>query len=175
MKHSYFFFCLTIALCTVGCVGPSRIMQAPSTLDEVNSALEGQTATIILLDGRRIGNLRMLRVEPDSTFYRSYQSPRITEQVATAKITQIRFRTDSGARDGFLVGVLPGLVLGVAGLVASQDNGGGVIGYTAVFGGAAIALGGGLLGAILGNSLGKYEMVVYEHPVDAYLNDATKR
>ena len=80
--------------------------------------------------------------------------------------------------DGFIVGVVPGLALSIAGLVAYQedsDGGGSLIGNTAVIGGAALALAGGLVGVVVGNSLGKHEVVAYEQPLNAYFDDVPDR
>lgn len=79
---------LLISLLLPGCVVPSRLLETPSTLEQVNRALEDRTASIRLKDGRRIGNLRMVRVEPETTYYRSYSPDRSTEMLPTDDIAR---------------------------------------------------------------------------------------
>ncbi len=114
----------------------------------------------------------MVRIEPDTTFYRRYRARTNAEFVLTADIAQVRYRTAAGARDGLIVGVLPGVVIGIVGLVGLQDDsdGGGTIGYAMVVGGAVLAVVGGVVGVAVGNATGQ-EVIVYEHSVSSYIGD----
>ena len=98
-----------------------------------------------------------------------------TEEVARIVVFE------KGSRTGNYVGPLtavPGIIiLGIGGVTAFRAEGGSgrLVGYVLIAGGIAIAAAGWLLGSIIGDALvpenRTQEILIYEGPVERYLQD----
>ena len=175
-----------LLLLLAGCAGsrpPTSAPPPPASLEQVNRLLDGQWATGVLLDGRRL-EAKSVHVRPGTTTYLKYGQVRTGVRTATIKRVEVRAGDRSTARNGFLLGAAPGVaVMGVGlGIAATagpekepEDSGGWWLstreaGALVALGGSLIALGGGFVGFLMGSTLDQGEPVVlYRGPVERYL------
>ena len=126
-----------------------------------------------------------MRLTPDSIYYRegrpvhfqrigTREPPKRRRAIETVR----RITTEAkpgGGRRGFLLGLLPGVGLGLWGVTQTCES---ELYFTCteqriivgVFG-AGIALTGGAIGALIGNIIDEDRRMAYEAPVERYLSD----
>lgn len=176
----------------VGCAQTQTATQTPTRLAGVNRALEGAVADIVWRSGEETDRLTFVRLTPDSVKYRRsavsgdlawWKDPRSRGdgQLQARPIEAVKriekHVNGGGGWEGFWVGATPGLLFaGYGGIsLATTDcsNGSSYCGLgaaVAMYYGAILALGGGLVLALIGNLIDDDRQVVYRAPVDRYLS-----
>lgn len=182
------FSSIFLGLLLIGCAGSQEASTSTSQgLEGVNQALHDEEATIVWASGDVSESLAYVRVTPDSVRYRRFTTPGEPERWArgpesqegetsqTRPIEAVKtIKTDEGSRfgRGVVLGAAPGLLLaGGAALGGRGCSGPGcTLTASAFIGGAAAALGGGMLGGIIGGLVEEEGKVVYRAPIDHYLS-----
>ena len=170
---------LLVLSSTSACVSTTRLAEPPqalpvaATLESVNEQLSGRLATIILKSGRRISRVEDVSVQPDTSSYTAAYGVKRRRSLPTSEIQQVRIRTGSGEKDGFLIGMAPGIALAAFGAATANGSAGFIseadVRLLALCVGGAVALVGGVVGAGLGYRYGNRETTVFKAPVSEYL------
>ena len=169
MTRTYSTLILAVLIGCGGCASSQRVVERPETLQQVNSALDGRRAEIMLTNGKRIRNAVNVRIGLDNTLYRP-NGRSVPETLPTSAISRIIIVTGGKATRGMLIGSIPGLLLIAAGASAEEpESSPGVGKAIVVFGGAGVALVGMIVGGMMGNAAAtKTTFVVYEGPIERY-------
>jgi hypothetical protein len=156
---------LVIGLCSQPAAARERSKDSrPRTLADVNAALEGLVATVEFGEGHLVRRARNVYVEPEFTYWHERGRE---EQILTSEVRRISVRPKRRFLKKIGIGLAAGTAVGLFG------SGGGDTMVEAA--GAAQTVGvsmaaGGLLGAIAAANVGgRGRRVVYEGPVDRYL------
>lgn len=176
---------LVLAVVLLSGCATSRIpASAPTTLADVNDALAGHPAFLILTDSTALSVLtvRDVQIDPSLTTFYNRQT-RQPDVVATDNVVAAELRDHVSARNGTQIGAAidaaPGLFIAGAGIEDAMDGEEYNLGPVFILIGSGFALIGGGAGAFIGSAVGRSvdepeSLVVYQGPVSRYpLPDAS--
>ncbi len=145
----------------VGCSSTRSLRHPANSLDEVNAKLAHRWVRIQLCDGSLLRPQYNVRVDADSV---RYDQRGEKQAVSTSEVATIHARRNPGGWCGALLGAaaVPLLVNSSESLERSYVPTAVVVGV--------LAVPGALIGYMVGSSTMRFDRLVYEGPVEKYLN-----